>query len=483
MKKDFIIYNTKNKKKEIFKPIKENMVTMYSCGPTVYSTPHIGNMRAYTFVDTLVRVLKNIKNYEVKNLINITDVGHLTSDADVGEDKLDKAAKELNKTAWSIAKKHEKEFVESIDKLNILHPFLFPKATDHIQEQIEMIKELEKEGFTYKTKDGIYYDTSKFDRYNDFANIKVESLKAGIRVDQGEKRNVTDFALWKFSPIDKKRDMEWNSPWGIGFPGWHIECSAMAMKHLGNKIDIHTGGIDHISIHHTNEIAQTEVLTNDSFVNYWMHVNFLQLQNDNEEVEKEIKMSKSKGTAYTIFDLEKMNYDGQILKYFYLTAHYRKELKFNFEILDAVKNTVVKLKRTISSIKKDEGFIEQDSFYLNQMENALLNDLDTPKMLSIFHVGLNDNELTRAQKLTLIKLFDNITGLNLLNKEDESFYEKKDIELSEKTKELLNERLEARLSKNWIQADLLRDEIEKTGFIVKDKKNKNGNLIQIIEKK
>jgi len=257
MKKEIHIYNTLTKQKELFKPLNDDFVSMYSCGPTVYSKPHIGNMRAYSFVDTLVRAL-TVAGYNVKNLINITDVGHLTSDDDYGDDKLELAAKKTNKSAYDIAEMY-------------------------IEDQIHMIKTLEEKGFTYVTSDGVYFDTSKFDTYTELANINVDGLQEGSRVEMGEKKNVTDFALWKFSPKDEQREMEWQSPWGLGFPGWHIECSAMAMKYLGNQIDIHTGGIDHIHIHHSNEIAQSEAFSDKKFVNYWMHVNFLQLEKTEEE--------------------------------------------------------------------------------------------------------------------------------------------------------------------------------------------------------
>jgi cysteinyl-tRNA synthetase len=285
------LFNTLTRKKENFKPIKPGEVGMYSCGPTVYWYQHIGNMRAYIFADSLKRVLE-YNNLKVKHIINITDVGHLTSDSDSGEDKMEKAAAKENKSAKEIADHYFKAFEKDLDKLNIIYPSKWTKATEYIKEQIDLIKKLEDKGYTYKTSDGIYYDTSKFKNYVNLAKLNKEGLQAGKRIGMGEKKNNTDFALWKFSQEEGKRQQEWKSPWGIGFPGWHIECSAMSMKYLGEHFDIHTGGEDHIPIHHTNEIAQSEGATGKKFVNYWMHVAFL-VNNEGE------KVSKSKGGCDT----------------------------------------------------------------------------------------------------------------------------------------------------------------------------------------
>jgi len=268
------LYNTLTRKKEVFKPIKKGQVGMYSCGPTVYWYQHIGNLRTYIFSDILKRVLQ-YNGYKVKHVMNVTDVGHLTSDADTGEDKVELAAKKEHKTAKEITNYYWKIFRKDLKKLNIIEPNTWAKATDHIKEQIGLIKKLEKKGFTYKTSDGIYFDTSKFPNYGKLARLKKEGLKAGARIKLGEKKNVTDFALWKFSEKPGVRQQEWDSPWGIGFPGWHIECSAMSMKYLGEHFDIHTGGEDHIPVHHTNEIAQSEAATGKKFVNYWLHGAFL----------------------------------------------------------------------------------------------------------------------------------------------------------------------------------------------------------------
>ena len=294
------LYNTLTRKKEVFKPIRKGEVGMYTCGPTVYWYQHIGNLRTYIFSDILKRVLI-YNGYKVKQVMNVTDVGHLTSDSDEGEDKIEKAAKKEGKKAQDIADFYLKIFKEDFKKLNISEPDIWCRATKHIKEQIELIKKLEKKGFTYKTSDGVYFDTSKLKDYSKLARLKIENLQAGKRVAIGEKKNKTDFALWKFSKQPGKRQQEWKSPWGIGFPGWHIECSAMSSKYLGKQFDIHTGGEDHIPVHHTNEIAQSEAAFGKKpWVKFWIHGAYLTFSGE--------KMSKSKGAIATISDLENQRY-------------------------------------------------------------------------------------------------------------------------------------------------------------------------------
>lgn len=461
-------YNTLTRQLEDFKPLNEDLVSLYSCGPTVYSTPHIGNMRAYTFVDLLVRTLK-VNGYNVKNLINITDVGHLTSDADDGDDKLEKVAKQKQKNAYDIAEEYTNIFFRYLEELNITKPTKFPKATDHIKEQIEMISILEDKGYTYITKDGVYFNTAKFDKYSELSKLDIEGLRKGERVDFGDKVNSTDFALWKFSPKNEQRDMEWDSPWGKGFPGWHIECSAMACKHLGEQIDIHTGGIDHIPIHHTNEIAQTESVTDKKFVNYWLHVNFLQLLADEDtgsDKDSELKMSKSKGTAYTIDQLIEMGFNPLSLKYFYLSAHYRNELKFNFNILKNQEHAFNKLRNKIHELRERTSFCnyKENDLVLNML--SLLNeDLDTPKMLAYFHEELNNSDNTNEDKLSLVYYFDLLTGLELLN------YKPRQILIPENVIQLAEDRLIARKNKDWTASDKLRELIKLEGFEIKDSKD------------
>src|SRR3989344_4864807 len=322
------LFNTLGRKKQTFKPIGKE-VGIYSCGPTVYWYQHIGNLRSYIFADILKRVLL-YNGFKVKHVINITDVGHLTGDRDEGEDKIEKAAMKEGKTASEIANYYLRIFKEDFKKLNITEPDIWCKATEHIKEQIELIKKLEKKGYTYKTSDGIYFNTLKLKDYGKLARLKIEKLEAGKRIAVGEKKNKTDFALWKFSKEGEKRQQEWGSPFGVGFPGWHIECSAMSMKYLGEHFDIHTGGEDHIPIHHTNEIAQSECATGKKFANYWMHIAFLMFKGE--------KVSKSKGGLYTISELEFEGYSPLDFRYLCLMTHYRKPLNFSLDNLVAARN-------------------------------------------------------------------------------------------------------------------------------------------------
>src|SRR3990172_12864551 len=324
------LFNSLARKKEEFIPISPPDVGIYACGPTVYNFSHIGHMRRYVGDDILRNTLK-LKSYNVKYVMNITDVGHLTSDADIGEDKIEKAAQKSGKSVWDIAKFYEDHFFSSAKALNIARPDIVCKATEHIKEQVEMIGEIEKNGFTYKTEDGIYFDTSKLSDYGRLSGGK-EGIRPGARVDTGGKKNPTDFALWKFSPQDSKRQMEWESPWGMGFPGWHIECSAMSRKYLGEIFDIHTGGVDHIPIHHTNEIAQSEGATGKMPAKFWIHHEFLQIDGG--------KMAKSLGNAYTLHDVIKKGFDPISLRYLFLTAHYRDPLNFTWDSLGAAQTSL-----------------------------------------------------------------------------------------------------------------------------------------------
>ncbi|MEM3405771.1 MAG: cysteine--tRNA ligase [Candidatus Pacearchaeota archaeon] len=449
-------YNTLSRKKEIFKPINEKEVTMYNCGPTVYSYQHIGNLKAYIFADILRRTLE-YNGYNVKQVINVTDVGHLTSDADEGEDKIEKAAEKEKKTAKEIAEYYFSIFKEDLKKLNIKEPKVWCKATEHISDMIELIKKLEERGYTYKTSDGIYFDTSKFKDYEKLARLKIKGLQAGKRINMGEKRNKTDFALWKFSPKDKKRQQEWESPFGKGFPGWHIECSAMSMKYLGETIDIHTGGIDHIPVHHTNEIAQSEAATGKKFVNYWLHENFLTFKGK--------KISKSTGGLYTLKELEEMGFEPMIYRYFILRGHYRKPLDFSIEILKNEKNSYKRLKNIISEVK-DDGKINKK--YLNQFIKAINDDLNTPKALQVLWNLVRDKKANG--KYRTIQEIDKVLGLNLLEKER--------IDVSEDIKKMIEEREKARKEKNFELADKIREKIREKGYIIDD--TKEGTKIRKI---
>ncbi len=443
------LYNTLTRKKENFKSINKNQVGIYSCGPTVYWYQHIGNLRTYIFSDVLSKVLK-YNGYKVKQIINVTDVGHLTSDADTGEDKMERAAKREGKTAKEIADYYLNIFQQDLEKLNISSPFKWPKASEHIKEQIDLIKKLEKKGYTYKTSDGIYFDTSKFPNYVKLARINKEGLQAGKRINLGEKKNKTDFALWKFSSSQEvKRQQEWKSPWGVGFPGWHIECSAMSMKYLGEHFDIHTGGMDHVQIHHTNEIAQSEAATGKKFVNYWMHGAWLLFKGE--------KVSKSKGGLLTISELEKQGFSPLDFRYLVLAVGYRKPLNFSMKHLEAARTSLKRLRNFISEMKDDK---KTNKKYLKEFENAINNDLDMPKALQVLWNLVKDQKA--AGKVQTIKKIDEILSLDLLKKEK--------IPIQSGVKKLAEERQKARNEKDWKKSDELRKKINKEGYVLEDTK-------------
>lgn len=453
---DLKLYNTLTRKKEVFKPLVRGKAGVYSCGPTVYSYQHIGNLRSYIFADILKRVLI-YNGYKVKHVMNVTDVGHLTSDADTGEDKVEEAAKREGKKAGEITKFYFDIFKEDLVKLNILSPTKWTWATQHIKEQIDLIRKLEKKGFTYQTSDGVYFDSSKFKSYGKLARLNVKGLKAGKRVGVGEKKHRTDFALWKFS--DSKggvqRQQEWKSPWGIGFPGWHIECSAMSMKYLGERFDIHTGGEDHIPVHHTNEIAQSESVTGKKFVNYWLHGAFLLRRGE--------KVSKSKGGWYTISDLENEGYEADHFRYLSLLTHYRKQLNFNLGNLDAAKNAYERLKRKIIELKKQEHKGKDNTKkYEKKFLEAINDDLNIPKALDVFWGALGDFNFSPKKKVKLLEKFDNVFGLRI--KDMRETY----LRVSKEVRELIVKREKARKQMNWAEADVLRNMIKERGFVVED---------------
>ena len=440
------IYNTLTRKKEVFKPIKKGKVGMYVCGPTVYWYQHIGNLRSYIFPDILKKVLL-YNGFQVKEVMNVTDVGHLTSDADEGEDKMEKAVKREGKPAKEIAEHYLKVFKEDFKKLNISEPDIWCKATKHIKEQIELIKILEKKGYTYKTSDGIYFDSSKFRDYGKLAKLNIKGLEAGRRINLGDKKNKTDFALWKFSEKPGERQQEWKSPWGIGFPGWHIECSAMSMKYLGTHFDIHTGGIDHIPVHHPNEIAQSESATGKKFVDYWIHGNFL--------TSKKQKISKSKGGLYTISELEEKEFAPLEYKYFVLTTHYRKPLEFSLEILKSAQNSYKRLKNICLEIENDETLNKK---YLQEFENAINNDLNIPEALQVLWNLLRDEKA--KGKYQTIKKMDGVFGLDL--------FEEEKINVPKEILKIIKQRETARKNKDWKKADELREKIKQAGYYVDD---------------
>ena len=486
---------------------------MYACGPTVYNFAHIGNLRAYIFEDILKRILL-YNDYQVKHIINITDVGHLTSDADEGEDKIAKSAAAHGKTARQIADFYTKAFQKDLKALNILQPDKFPKATENIKEQIALIKKLEKKGYTYKTSDGVYFDTAKLPDYGRLANLKSQKLKAGARIELGEKKNITDFALWKFShrsttviptavdlpatlslarrageslkpkikgsldsataplgmtKIGAKRQMEWPSPWGVGFPGWHIECSAMAAKYLGQPFDIHCGGIDHVPVHHTNEIAQSEAATGKPLAHYWLHGEFVVFNSSPNESTPE-KMSKSADNFITLQTLKTRNFNPLAYRYLLLQTHYRKQLNFSWDALQAAQNGLHHLYniiRTWDNNKTGPTCKEYEDKFLE----AINNDLDTPTALSIMWDFLkNPMYPGSAKRKTLLK-FDEIFGLGLTRIafwREEAHIKRKKVSLPVEITTLSAERDGARFSKNWKKSDELRKKIEAAGYSVED---------------
>ncbi len=455
------LYNTLTRKKDAFKPLKKDLVSLYTCGPTVYWYQHIGNLRTYIFSDILKRVLI-YNGFKVRQVMNITDVGHLTSDADIGEDKMVKALRRerlsLTKTSMlKLAKKYTDIFKKDLEKLNIIEPDVWCKATEHINEMIELVKRIEKNNYTYKTKVGLIFDTSKFKNYTKLGRLKLKELKKGARTKiDVERKNPSDFALWITN--QPKHIMRWPSPWGKGFPGWHLECSAMSMKYLGETIDIHTGGEDHIPVHHTNEIAQSEAATGKKFVKYWLHSRWLLFKGE--------KMAKSKAAIYTISELEKKGYNALDYRYFCLTAHYRTQLEFSYKNLDAAKNAYEKLKNKIIEIKENleikDPRMDKILKYKKEFLNIINDDLDMPKALAFFWQTIKTDELQNNEKYALLLKFDKIFGLNL----DEA--KRKKIKISGKIKKLLKEREEARKKKNFKQADKIREQIKKQGYAIED---------------
>lgn len=454
-------YNTLSHKVEDFKPLKDKLVKIYTCGPTVYDYQHIGNYSAYLRADVLKRILKYF-DYKIKSVVNITDVGHLTSDSDTGEDKLEKGAKREGKTAKQIARFYEKDFKKQLPKLNILKPDIFCRASDHIKEQVMMVKILEAKEYTYKTSDGIYFNTSKFKKYGQLANIKGQKQIAGARVEfSKEKKNPQDFALWKFEPKDVKRQQVWETPWGKRtFPGWHIECSAMSIRYLGDRFDIHTGGIDHIGVHHTNEIAQNDAATGHKVVNYWLHFEHLLVDNH--------KMSKSKGGFITIDDIETKGYNPLAFRYLILTSGYKHKLNFTWKSLQTAQNSLNSLYGYVQSIisKKKGKIIDK---YEKAFKEVIANNLDASKALAITWQMLKSDEKSQDKYVTILK-FDEVFGLNI----DKI----KALKVPKKVQDYVLEMDKAREEKKWKKADMFREKIEKQGYIVR-----NTSKGSILEKK
>lgn len=443
------LYDTYTRSLREFEPLQEDHVGLYTCGPTVYNYAHIGNLRTYIFEDILRRTLE-FNGYSVKHVMNITDVGHLVSDADTGEDKMEKGSRRTGKSAWEIADFYSQAFREDLKRLNILEPHIWCRATEHIAEQIALIQCIEAKGYTYRLSDGIYFDTSKLPDYGYLARLDVEGLQAGARIDVGEKRHPTDFALWKFSPSGQKRQMEWDSPWGVGFPGWHIECSAMSAKYLGVFFDIHCGGEDHIPVHHTNEIAQTEACHGTRLANFWMHGYFLQVDEE--------KMSKSSGEFLRLQTLVDKGYDPLAYRLFCLSAHYRAKLNFNWESLDGAATSLDRLRNQVYEWGEPG---EVDANYARQFTEQVNDDLNMPRALAVtWEVARSD--LPASTRKATILYFDRVLGLGLVD------WQPPKEEIPDSILALVQQRQQARAEKRWAEADALRQRIAAAGYEVED---------------
>ncbi|MGN0731327.1 MAG: cysteine--tRNA ligase [Treponema sp.] len=467
------LFNTMGKSLQEFKPIKEGFVGFYGCGPTVYNYAHIGNLRAYVFLDILDRTLTFL-GYKIKHVMNITDIGHLTGDADDGEDKMLKTAQERHQSVMEIAQFYTDAFINDIDRLNIRHPDVICRATEHVQEMIELIKKIEANGHTYMAGGNLYYDTTTFADYGKLANLNLEELKAGAgnRGLDENKRNPTDFVLWFTKSKFENQALTWDSPWGRGYPGWHIECSAMSMKYLGEQFDIHTGGIDHIPVHHTNEIAQSEGATGKKWVNYWLHNEFL--------VEKNGKMSKSSGEFLTLQRLIDKGYEALDYRYFLLGAHYRSQVMFSWEAMDSAKNgrkaLVNRTKKVLEAAggrTADENSLsEKAKGYLDSFKADLENDLATPQALSRLQVAVKDNELKAEEALFLIKKMDSVLALDLLKEAESSGTPDAELNSTDpeaaQIEQLLLQRTQAKKDKDFALADKIRDDLAAKGIIIVD---------------
>jgi len=453
------LYNSLTRKKEEFEPIKPATVGLYTCGPTVYNYAHIGNLRTYIFEDILRRVLA-YNDYAVKHVMNITDVGHLTGDRDMGEDKMEKGAAREGKSAWDIADYYTRAFKKDIAHLNILAPDIWVKATDTIPEQIALIGILEEKGYSYRTADGIYFDTSKFKDYTKLSHQDLEALKEGARVERNpEKRNPTDFALWKFSPQDSNRQMEWDSPWGVGFPGWHLECSAMSMKFLGDQLDIHCGGTDHIDVHHTNEIAQSEAATGKPFFNFWMHGAFLIIQGGK-------KMAKSEGNFLTLENaFLKNDMNPLVYRFASFLTHYRKPMEYSSEGIDAARNGLLHLQNQVRQIVVAGVDTESsvNAEFKNKFSEALNDDLNMPRAMAVVQEMLKSNMSDAAKHTTMLD-FDRVLGLGLDQLDQAP-------SLPQAVQKLVDARHQARQTKDFAASDQLRAEIEALGYQVQDTKD------------
>lgn len=455
------LYNTLTRNTEEFRPLNDKRVKLYTCGLTVYSQPHVGNWIGYIYWDVLVRALRH-EGYTVERTQNITDVGHLTSDDDAGEDKMEKGARSEGITAWDVAEKYSKIAAEEAADLGLIPPDNLVRATEYIPQQIAFAKALEENGYTYIIEgDGLYFDTSKLTDYGKLARLDIAGLEAGARVSVEGKKNITDFAIWKLSPRDSKRDMEWDSPWGVGFPGWHLECSVIARETLGDQLDIHTGGVDHIPVHHTNEIAQTEALTNKQFSTFWLHNNHM--KSDGK------KMSKSIGNIYTLADITAHGYSLSAFRVFALSKQYRTEGNFSWENIEAAQNRLQNWHQAADLVHQPsaQGTLQLSradfDARIAELEHSLADDLDTPSALHILDVLADEFSIAARDDETIkgftrfAQLVEDMLGIQLVGSD-----------ITETQKEMLSKRADARGHKQWDESDRLRDELASQGIGIRD---------------
>ncbi|MFA6937640.1 MAG: cysteine--tRNA ligase [Treponema sp.] len=497
------LYNTLGHEMQDFVPITPGFAGFYGCGPTVYNYAHIGNLRAYVFLDTLDRTLTFL-GFDKKHVMNITDIGHLTGDADEGEDKMLKTAKEKHESVLEVAQFYTDAFFKDLDCLNIIRPDVVCKATEHVPEMIELIKRIEANGHTYMSGGNLYYDVTTFPHYGDLANININDLKAGARIEVDKnKRCPYDFVLWFTKSKFENQALTWESPWGRGYPGWHIECSAMSMKYLGEHFDIHTGGIDHIPIHHTNEIAQSEGATGKKWVNYWLHNEFLVIAKDKKSAEngEGAKMSKSSGNFLTLQTLIGKGYNALDYRFFLLGGHYRKQIYFSWDAMDSAKNSRAALVQRIAKLAENAGGVatldtakkyakaeaadvkslsEKAEKYISDFKAALENDLSTPVAMSVLQTVVKDSSLEPKEAVELVHRMDSVTGLRLVESAKEAL-ESKSTAASVNTHEgdseadeinaLVKERTESKKAKNFARADEIRKILTEKGIVVTDTPN------------
>ena len=455
-----VLYNTRTRSKQAFAPIEAGHARLYTCGPTVYAAPHIGNLRSNLFADLLNRALR-MEGLRVTQVINVTDVGHLTDDADAGEDKIERAAAASGKSVAEIAEMYTAQWLADREHTHCLEPEVICKATDHIEEQIEMVRVLEAKGYTYRIEDGIYFDTARFPAYADFAHLNLEGQESGARIgDVPGKRNPSDFALWKFpDPQGGKRLQEWDSPWGRGFPGWHLECSAMSTKYLGAQFDLHTGGVDHIAVHHSNEIAQSECCFDvHPWVAFWLHNEFLELRGE--------KMAKSKGNVTVLDDLIAAGYPALAFRYFFLQAHYRQQQVFNDEAMEAAATGYDRLVGIAAEVRDADGDIDSARLapFRERFRQAVRDDLNAPRALATAWEVARSSDLTPAERWALLREFDAFLGLDLEHAEPRRSASESDPRIDA----LVEQRQAARAAKDFGESDRIRDELAAEGVVIED---------------